>query len=647
MASQPLTFLFLLLVTASVLESSASYEPNIRLPTTATIVPRSDIDDDLYCASWQLAVETNNAGSWATIPSRCVPFVRDYMTGQRYASDCEVVANYSLAYASTVQIASDGKDAWVFDVDETLLTNLPYYRDHGFGINGIEKTHTQICLGLEGFGVVLLITFDTSLCKNTSMLSCDECRSEIFNESCWDEWVAEAKAPAIPSSLKLYNGLKQMGFKIFVLTGRSEHQRNDTRKNLELAGYTGWEGLILRGASDGGTPATIFKSERRSVLVNEGYRIHGNSGDQWSDLLGFAVAKRSFKLPNPINAPQTRGCAEGILRQLNPPPGVTKHSGCGLCMSLPGKQFNEKSNPPFLNDNFEHSWLNPEKKLYATLKFIRLPKEQTKSGSTPDSLLCAKFRTSMSLRQDTVWDVPTESVVSQVDHRSWGITQILRKFTFKLVVVEEDSIKSSGTGPEKLLNLRSNDERSLKVSGTVPENLLLLRWRIEISVRTESSLTRVPCRLAWLRSMPATNVVSFDTEGLDGVGPLLIPPPIQTPAPPPPALPILMPTPPPPTVIAACVGIICQRIKARSHNIPIFSPYVEDKKGGCCCAELMNMMRCLANIHGHAYSVRQARAFYRLNAINKLCKTDRTNFGHHFQVWAQTNQHTRPDSYVK
>ncbi|MBA0568046.1 hypothetical protein Golob_005565 [Gossypium lobatum] len=179
------------------------------------------------------------------------------MTGQRYASDCEVVANYSLAYASTVKIDSDGKDAWVFDVDETLLTNLPYYRDHGFG-------------------------------------------SEIFNESCWDEWVAEAKAPAIPSSLKLYNGLKQMRFKIFVLTGRSEHQRNDTRKNLELAGYTGWEGLILRGASDGGTPATIFKSERRSVLVNEGYRIHGNSGDQWSDLLGFAVAKRSFKLPNPM-----------------------------------------------------------------------------------------------------------------------------------------------------------------------------------------------------------------------------------------------------------------------------------------------------------------------------------------------------------
>ncbi|TYJ29528.1 hypothetical protein E1A91_A06G074300v1 [Gossypium mustelinum] len=257
MASQPLTFLFLLLVTTSVLESSASFEPNIRLPTTATSVPRSNIDDDLYCASWQLAVETNNAGSWAAIPSRCVPFVRAYMTGQRYASDCEVVANYSLAYASTVQIASDGKDAWVFDVDETLLTNLPYYRDHGFG-------------------------------------------SEIFNESCWDEWVAEAKAPAIPSSLKLYNGLKQMGFKIFVLTGRSEHQRNDTRKNLELAGYTGWEGLILRGASDGGTPATIFKSERRSVLVNEGYRIHGNSGDQWSDLLGFAVAKRSFNLPNPM-----------------------------------------------------------------------------------------------------------------------------------------------------------------------------------------------------------------------------------------------------------------------------------------------------------------------------------------------------------
>ncbi|KAF5740215.1 acid phosphatase 1-like [Tripterygium wilfordii] len=55
-----------------------------------------------------------------------------------------------------------------------------------------------------------------------------------------------------------------------------------------------------RGPLDQGVPATVYKSQKRKQLVDDGYRIRGNSGDQWSDLLGFAVAKRSFKRPNPM-----------------------------------------------------------------------------------------------------------------------------------------------------------------------------------------------------------------------------------------------------------------------------------------------------------------------------------------------------------
>ncbi|XVF49083.1 hypothetical protein PTKIN_Ptkin03bG0240000 [Pterospermum kingtungense] len=207
MASKPLAFSFLLLISilisSSAAVSSSSFEPLIQLPTTVTIDRKSRVDDDLYCSSWHLSVETNNAGSWSQIPSRCVSFVQDYMTGQRYVSDCEVVANYSVGFASSVEIKADGKDAWIFDVDETLLSNLPYYQAHGFG-------------------------------------------SEAFDENSFDQWVDLAKAPAIPASLKLYNELKRMGFKIFVLTGRSENQRNVTGKNLMFAGYTGWERLLLR-----------------------------------------------------------------------------------------------------------------------------------------------------------------------------------------------------------------------------------------------------------------------------------------------------------------------------------------------------------------------------------------------------------------
>lgn len=58
--------------------------------------------------------------------------------------------------------------------------------------------------------------------------------------------------------------------------------------------------ISLRGANDRGKTATSYKSGKRLEIEEEGYRIHGNSGDQWSDLLGYPVSSRSFKLPNPM-----------------------------------------------------------------------------------------------------------------------------------------------------------------------------------------------------------------------------------------------------------------------------------------------------------------------------------------------------------
>ncbi|KAL2479925.1 HAD superfamily [Abeliophyllum distichum] len=216
-----------------------------------------EIPNDLYCESWRFTVETNDAGIWTRVPARCVGYVKEYMTGDKYSADSEAVADDSLAYAKTVELSGDGKDAWIFDIDDTLLSNVPYYTSHGFG-------------------------------------------SEIFDEVSFDNWVDMAEAPAIPASLRLYKELEERGFTIILLTGRTEVQRKATELNLQYAGYSNWQRLILRANSDHGKTATIYKSERRKQLEDEGYKIHGNSGDQWSDLTGLAVAKRSFKLPNPI-----------------------------------------------------------------------------------------------------------------------------------------------------------------------------------------------------------------------------------------------------------------------------------------------------------------------------------------------------------
>eukprot|EP00257_Ricinus_communis_P001015 XP_002510996.2 acid phosphatase 1 [Ricinus communis] len=233
------------------------YPDNIIETETATQFKEFDNEIQLQCTSWRFAVEANNLNPWKTIPQECAGYVRDYVMGRGYQVDLERVSNEAGVYAKSVQLSEDGKDAWVFDVDETLLSNLPYYADHGYGL-------------------------------------------EVFDPMKFDKWVEEATAPAIESSLKLYKEVRGLGFKVFLLTGRSEYQRGVTEENLIKAGFQSWDKLILRASGDHGKLASIYKSEKRSEMVSEGYRILGNSGDQWSDLLGISMSTRSFKLPNPM-----------------------------------------------------------------------------------------------------------------------------------------------------------------------------------------------------------------------------------------------------------------------------------------------------------------------------------------------------------
>jgi hypothetical protein len=91
--------------------------------------------DALFFERWMLSVETGDAGPWRQVPARCGAFVRAYMEGERYASDCATVACESLAFASQALASGDGgaNPAWVFDVDETLLSNAPWYAANGWG----------------------------------------------------------------------------------------------------------------------------------------------------------------------------------------------------------------------------------------------------------------------------------------------------------------------------------------------------------------------------------------------------------------------------------------------------------------------------------------------------------------------------------
>lgn len=87
----------------------------------------------ISCLSWRLGIETNNIIGWTKIPNECTDYVGHYMIGSQYRLDSQVVTNEALLFAKSLNLSSDGKDLWIFDIDETALSNLPFYADEGFG----------------------------------------------------------------------------------------------------------------------------------------------------------------------------------------------------------------------------------------------------------------------------------------------------------------------------------------------------------------------------------------------------------------------------------------------------------------------------------------------------------------------------------
>ncbi|XP_057473578.1 acid phosphatase 1-like [Actinidia eriantha] len=209
-----------------------------------------------YCESWRINVELNNIRAFEVVPEECIDHIGKYMTSSQYKADSERAIEESALYLSSFcTFVGDGKDAWIFDVDDTLLSNLPYFKKHNFG-------------------------------------------GEKLNATTFEGWMRERKAPALEHTLNLYHEIRGKGLKIFLISSRKEPLRDATVDNLIKVGYHGWKGLILRDLEAEYQEVRSYKTKARKQLVDEGYRIWGIIGDQWSSFDGFPAAKRTFKLPN-------------------------------------------------------------------------------------------------------------------------------------------------------------------------------------------------------------------------------------------------------------------------------------------------------------------------------------------------------------
>ncbi|GBG58834.1 hypothetical protein CBR_g234 [Chara braunii] len=223
-----------------------------QLQLTTEVVDAADVND--YCMGFIYNTGTDNIQGWV-VPPQCEKVVERYMTEGEYQRD--VAATCLAAHDYFSSLRPGPTDTVVFDIDETLISNVPYQIGLHWGVNK-------------------------------------------FDPVSWKEWTAQANAAAIPQVLALYNELKDAGWNLLLLTGRAEDERNDTMANLLRAGYVSWFDLILKSEAEEGLLAVDYKSRRREEFEKKGYTVRGCVGDQWSDLRGKAAGDHAFKLPNPM-----------------------------------------------------------------------------------------------------------------------------------------------------------------------------------------------------------------------------------------------------------------------------------------------------------------------------------------------------------
>jgi acid phosphatase len=180
-----------------------------------------------------------------------------------YMHDIAAVFSVAQSFVES-HYAEAKKPAVVLDIDETSLSNWTN-------------------LDFDDFGFI-----QKGPCSERKGFACG-----------FKSWVAKSTAGVIRPARDFYNAIHAKHIAIFFITGRTNSQRAATVRNLHRAGFHRWTGLATRPDDDKNSSIVPFKSGERAKIVQKGYTILANVGDQQSDLDGGA-AECGFKLPNPF-----------------------------------------------------------------------------------------------------------------------------------------------------------------------------------------------------------------------------------------------------------------------------------------------------------------------------------------------------------
>lgn len=179
--------------------------------------------------------------------------IKAYIDDGRYEAGLATVAAEAKAWIEQRAAQGGGKLAVVFDLDETLLSNLHHMRAMDFG----------------------------------------------YVPKLWDEWVAAADATPIAPVRDAYLAARARNLAIIFITGRKTSDQPGTENNLRTAGIGGYTRVFYKPNGYPDSTESFKTATRKRLVEEEGYTIIANIGDQTSDLSG-GYAERTFKLPNPF-----------------------------------------------------------------------------------------------------------------------------------------------------------------------------------------------------------------------------------------------------------------------------------------------------------------------------------------------------------
>ncbi|HCA43846.1 MAG TPA: hypothetical protein DEP28_11410 [Bacteroidetes bacterium] len=186
--------------------------------------------------------------------------------------------------------------------DEFLLSTvkdvLGYYNSGGFDaeINDITDHYISVLSGISVTPGKSAIVFDLdeTLLSNIKLYE----RNTPWYDTTWANWVKGLNSFAMPTK-RIYDYVKEKGFVIILITGSPDTLEEYIKENLKRNGYDGYDTLICRPPQFYTTTALEYKSHFRKQFTDNGLVIEANCGDQYSDM-GGGNSGIFLRIPNYI-----------------------------------------------------------------------------------------------------------------------------------------------------------------------------------------------------------------------------------------------------------------------------------------------------------------------------------------------------------